>query len=152
MNSTSKKSFAKIIAVSKSQMKGVKKKNIEKGLLMENYGLSGDAHGSSETHRQISLLAIESIKKMQDLGLDVGPGDFAENITTSGMNLKNLPLGTQLSAGDNGILEVTQIGKECHSPCEIGRQVGDCIMPKEGIFCRVITGGKVKVGDEIRIV
>ena len=151
MTSTSKKSFAKIIAVSKSQRKGVKKKNIEKGLLMENYGLSGDAHGSSETHRQISLLAIESIKKMQDLGLDVGPGDFAENITTIGMDLKNLPIGTQLSAGV-GILEVTQIGKKCHNHCEIGRQVGDCIMPKEGIFCRVITGGKVKVGDEIRIV
>lgn len=151
MTSTSKKSFAKIIAVSKSQTKGIKKKNIEKGLLMENYGLSGDAHGNSETHRQISLLAIESIKKMQDLGLDVGPGDFAENITTIGMDLKNLPIGTQLSTGV-GILEVTQIGKECHNHCEIGRQVGDCIMPKEGIFCRVITGGKVKVGDEIRIV
>ena len=151
MTSTSKNSSAQIIAVSTSLKKGTKKKNIEQGLLMENYGLSGDAHCSSETHRQISILAIESIKKMQNLGLDVNPGDFAENITTNGIELKTLPIGTQLSVGV-GILEVTQIGKECHNHCEIGRQVGDCIMPKEGIFCRVITGGKVKVGDEIRVI
>lgn len=150
MNSTIKPS-ARVVAVCTSQFKHVKKQNIEKGVLMENYGFKGDAHADAKTHRQVSLLAVESIQKMRDLGLNVHPGDFAENITTCGINLTSLEIGSRLSAG-SGILEVTQIGKVCHNPCAIGKLVGDCIMPKEGIFCRVKTGGEVKVGDEVRVI
>ncbi|MBP2045311.1 MOSC domain-containing protein [Methanobacterium aggregans] len=146
------KPLPQIVAVCTSTKKGTKKKNIGKGFLMENQGFSGDAHSSPKTHRQVSLLAIESIDKMREMGLDVKPGDFAENITTHGIELTPLPLGTKLSAGQDAVLEVTQIGKKCHSPCEIGRKVGDCIMPREGIFCRVIKGGKVEIGDEISII
>ncbi len=122
------------------------------GILIKNYGLIGDGHADKQTHRQLSLLAIESIQKMRDLGLDVNPGDFAENITTEGIELKELPIGTRITIGNNSVLEVTQIGKECHSQCEIGRTVGECIMPTEGIFCKVLEGGKIKVGDELRLV
>ena len=121
------------------------------GILIENYGLLGDGHAENQTHRQLSLLAVESIQKMRDLGLEVNPGDFAENITTEGIELVYLPVGTKITMGNNSILEVTQIGKECHSPCEIGRTVGECIMPTEGIFCKVLEGGKIKVGDELNI-
>ena len=151
MNST-KTPSPRVVAVCTSTKKGMKKKNVQSGFLVENSGFSGDAHSSPETHRQVSLLAMESIDKMKKLGLDVKPGDFAENITTCGVDLTPLPIGTRLSAGQDAVLEVTQIGKECHSPCEIGRQVGDCIMPREGIFCRVIKGGNVETGDEIRII
>lgn len=140
---------AKIIAVCKSEKKQTKKINVEYACLKENYGIIGDVHGSNNTHRQISLLAIESINKMRDMGLNVNPGDFAENLTTEGIDLVPLPVGTQLSVGDGVILEVTQIGKECHTRCAIYHQAGDCIMPKEGIFTRVIKGGEVKIGDKL---
>lgn len=140
---------AKIIAVCKSEKKQTKKINIGYASLKENFGIIGDAHSSCNTHRQISLLAIESINKMRDLGLNVNPGDFAENLTTEGIDLVALPTGTQLFVGEEVILEVTQIGKECHTRCAIYEQAGDCIMPKEGIFARVIKGGEVKVGDKI---
>lgn len=140
---------AKIIAVCKSEKKQTKKINIGYASLKENFGIIGDAHSSCNTHRQISLLAIESINKMRDLGLNVNPGDFAENLTTEGIDLVALPTGTQLFVGEEVILEVTQIGKECHTRCAIYEQTGDCIMPKEGIFARVIKGGEVKVGDKI---
>jgi MOSC domain-containing protein YiiM len=140
---------AKIVAVSTSPLTGTKKNNVLHGILMENYGLLGDGHADKQTHRQLSLLALESIQKMRDLGLDVNPGDFAENITTEGIVLKDLPVGTKIRMGNNSILEVTQIGKECHSPCEIGRTVGECIMPTDGIFCKVIVGGKIRVGDKL---
>ena len=143
---------SKVIAVSISQDKHTRKKNIKKGILRENYGLIGDAHGDPDSHRQISLLAIESIQKMLDLGLEVYPGDFAENITTQGVDLTSLPLGTKIAIGDESILQVTQIGKICHNPCAIGQEVGDCIMPREGIFARVIKGGIVEIGDEIRLI
>ncbi|MDI6723696.1 MAG: MOSC domain-containing protein [Methanobacterium sp.] len=120
--------------------------------LKEYYGIIGDAHSNSDTHRQISLLAIESINKMRDLGLNVNPGDFAENLTTEGIDLVNLPVGSKMLVGENTILEVTQIGKECHARCTIYHQAGDCIMPKEGIFTRVIKGGKVKTGDKIELI
>lgn len=142
----------KVLAVSVSPTKGTKKKNVLYGILIENHGLLGDGHAENHTHRQISLLAIESIQKMRDMGLDVNPGDFAENITTKGLAITDLSIGTKISIGKQSILEVTQIGKECHSPCEIGRQVGKCIMPMEGIFFTVLTGGKIRVGDEIRII
>jgi MOSC domain-containing protein YiiM len=151
MSKEDKNQQAKIIAVSISPLTGTKKKNVYQGILMENYGLLGDGHADNETHRQLSLLAIESIQKMRDLGLDVDPGDFAENITTEGISLKDLPIGTKIIMGNNSILEVTQIGKECHSPCEIGKTVGNCIMPTDGIFCKVLVGGKIRVGDELTV-
>ena len=113
----------------------------------EDHGIVGDAH-AGDWHRQISLLALESIAKMQALGLDVGEGDFAENITTEGVDLVSLPIGTRITLGET-LLEVTQIGKECHTRCAIFYQAGDCVMPKEGIFARVITGGVVRPGDLI---
>jgi len=138
-----------IRAVCTSRKTGMRKKNVGEALFVENYGISGDAHGNAETHRQVSLLAIESIKKMQDMGLDVGPGDFAENLTTEGLELLSLPIGSRVKIGDEVILEVTQHGKECHAPCAIYRQAGTCVMPTEGIFGRVIRGGRVRVGDRI---
>jgi len=142
---------AKVIAVCTSPVTGTKKENVMQGILMENYGLLGDGHAETQTHRQLSLLAVESIQKMRDLGLEVNPGDFAENITTQGMELSELKVGTKLSLGTKSVLEVTQIGKECHSPCEIGRSAGQCIMPTDGIFCIVLEGGKIKVGDELKV-
>lgn len=141
----------KIIAVCTSCVKGTKKKDVFKGILMENYGLLGDGHAEIQSHRQLSLLAVESIQKMRDLGLEVNPGDFAENITTEGIELAELPLGTKIALGKTSIVEVTQIGKECHSQCEIGKQAGECIMPTEGIFCRVLEGGKIRVGDYLKV-
>ncbi len=140
---------ARIIAVCTSDEKQTKKMNVRCACLKEDYGIIGDAHSSEDTHRQISLLAIESINKMRELGLNVHPGEFAENFTTEGIDLVSLPVGTKLSVGEEVILEVTQIGKECHIRCAIYQQAGDCIMPKEGIFARVINGGTVKIGDKI---
>lgn len=143
--------MASVITVCKSQKKGVKKEVVAHGLLKEEYGLVGDAHADSSTHRQISLLAIESINKMREMGYKVGSGDFAENLTTTGIDLVSLPVGTQISVGSRIILEISQIGKDCHSGCTIFRETGKCIMPKEGVFARVIRGGKVQAGDTISI-
>lgn len=142
---------AYILAVSISDKKGVKKENVPEGLLIENFGLEGDAH-AGDWHRQVSLLAMESIEKIRAKGLDVGPGDFAENITTVGIDLANLPVGTKLKIGDSALVEVTQIGKECHDRCAIYHQTGDCVMPREGIFVKVLKGGKVKKNDLITII
>mgnify|MGYP002397256376 CR=1 FL=1 len=143
--------MGRIIAVCRSAKKGTKKQNVTEGLLRENFGLVDDAHADCCTHRQVSLLAMESINKMQSLGLNVGPGDFAENLTTEGIDLISLPAGTRMSVGKEAILEVTQIGKECHTKCAIYRKVGKCIMPEEGVFAKVIQGGLVKAGDQIGI-
>ena len=143
--------MAKIIAVCKSEKKGTVKENVGEGLFQENYGLAGDAHADCCTHRQVSLLDISSIDKMRNLGLKVNPGDFAENLTTEGIALIALPVGTRLGAGKEVTLEITQIGKECHAGCAIFKQVGKCIMPKEGVFARVIRGGSVRTGDAINI-
>lgn len=140
----------KVIAVCTSPGKGERKKNVGTGVLLENFGLEGDGHGG-DWHRQVSLLAIESIAKMQAAGLDVGPGDFAENLTTEGLELYSLPLGTKLKVGDGALLEVTQIGKVCHERCAIFYQAGDCVMPREGIFARVLKGGPVSSGDVVEI-
>jgi MOSC domain-containing protein YiiM len=139
--------MANVLAVCISENKGERKKPVELVELRENHGIVGDAH-AGEWHRQVSLLAQESIDKMRKLGLDVNAGDFAENITTSGIDLVSLPIGSRLQIGES-LLEVTQIGKECHTRCAIFYQAGDCVMPKEGIFVKVITGGTVKPGDEI---
>jgi MOSC domain-containing protein YiiM len=143
--------MATVIAVCRSATKGTSKENIHRGFFKENYGLLEDAHSDSAWHRQVSLLARESIRKMEAMGLKLKPGDFAENITTEGMDLVSLPLGTRLAVGKEVILEVTQIGKECHTGCAIFKQVGKCIMPREGIFARVIRGGTVEEGDGIQI-
>ncbi len=140
--------MAKIVAVCKSEKKGTRKKVVGQCQVVDG-GLVGDAHADCCTHRQVSLLAIESIYKMRALGLKVGPGSFAENLTTEGIDLVILPIGTKLSIGKDVVLEVTQIGKECHTHCAIYRQAGTCVMPTEGIFGKVIRGGTVKTGDEI---
>ena len=143
-------SDGRIVAVSISTKKGVKKTNIPVGTLIENYGLENDAH-AGDWHRQVSLLAVESISKIRKKGLDVNPGDFAENITTEGIKLWELPVGTRLKLGGNALVEVTQIGKECHDRCAIYKQVGDCVMPREGIFVKVLKGGTVRPEESIRI-
>jgi MOSC domain-containing protein YiiM len=140
----------RIEAVSSSQRKGEKKSNMEKGRLLASRGLEGDAH-AGDWHRQVSLLAMESIAKIRERGLAVNPGDFAENITTSGIRLWELTPGTRLALGKRVRLEVTQIGKECHSRCAIFYQVGDCVMPREGIFARVLRGGTIRPGDPVRV-
>jgi MOSC domain-containing protein YiiM len=142
---------AKVIAVCSSKTKGVRKDDIKCGILKTEYGLEGDAHADSSWHRQVSLLAVESIDKMRKMGYQVGPGDFAENITCEGIRLLALPVGTRLSVGDGVTLEISQIGKECHAGCAIFKQTGKCIMPKEGVFARVISGGPVKAGDTIEV-
>jgi MOSC domain-containing protein YiiM len=144
--------MAQIIAVCTSKKKGARKKTVPRALAMENFGLVGDAHSDHHSHRQVSLLAIESINKMRDKGINVGPGDFAENLTTKGIELTSLPIGSHLSLGDEIILELTQIGKECHTKCALFRQFGTCIMPEEGIFARVIRGGIVQTGDPIKVI
>jgi len=139
-----------VIAVCTSQRKGTRKRDVGQAELRAEWGIEGDAH-AGPWHRQVSLLAWESIQKMRDLGLNVGSGSFAENITTRGINLVELPVGTRLRLGQTEI-EVTQIGKICHDRCAIYYQAGDCVMPREGIFVRVLRGGTVKVGDTIEVV
>ena len=143
--------MASVVAVCKSKKKGTKKEAVAEGIFKKDYGLIGDAHANCLPNRQVSLLAIESIDKMQSLGLNLRPGDFAENITTEGVDLPNLPIGTKIFVGDEVTLEVTQIGKECHTGCAIRRQIGQCIMPKEGVFARVVQGGLVKPEDKVKI-
>jgi len=139
-----------VVSVNISDKKGVVKTPIAEGEFIEDFGLKSDAH-AGKWHRQVSLLGIESIEKMKRNGLDeLQLGDFAENITTSGILLYELPIGTRLKVGECE-LEVTQIGKQCHAGCAIKQKVGDCVMPREGIFARVIKGGKIKAGDAIEI-
>ncbi len=140
---------ARVVSVNISDKKGMRKKPVEEVVLKAEYGIEGDAHASSEWHRQVSLLALESIQKMREKGLAVSPGDFAENITTEGIDLVSLPVGTKMQIGDEVVGEVSQIGKECHTRCAIYYQAGDCVMPKEGIFIRVLRGGKVRAGDSV---
>ncbi|GFO57916.1 molybdenum cofactor sulfurase [Geomonas silvestris] len=137
----------RIVAVSVSESKGEKKTPKDAVHLRENYGIIGDAH-AGDWHRQVSLLAQESIRKMQQLGLSVGPGDFAENLTTSGIDLVALPVGSRLAVGLVE-MEITQIGKVCHTRCAIYYQAGDCVMPKEGVFAKVVSGGIIRPGDEL---
>lgn len=142
---------AEVMAVCISEEKGTVKKVIEKGKLIENYGLEGDSH-AGKWHRQLSLLDENSIDKMRSQGYQLNFGDFAENITTKGLeNLYQLPVGQRLKIADQIILEITQIGKKCHSDCEIKEMIGDCVMPREGVFARVIKGGEIKAGSKIDI-
>lgn len=141
----------KIVAVSISDSKGVRKENVPSALLIPEHGIENDAH-AGKWHRQVSLLARESIDKMVEKGLAVGPGDFAENLTTEGIELTSLPVGQRLRLGRGPLVEVTQIGKVCHDRCAIYYQAGDCVMPREGIFVRVLKGGIIKPGDDITVV
>lgn len=143
--------MAKVIAVNISEQKGVPKKPIEAGEFIIDFGLKGDAH-AGKWHRQVSLLGNESIEKVKALGIKgLCTGKFAENLTTEGIVLYELPIGTTLEINDV-VLEVSQIGKECHQKCAIFKLVGDCVMPKEGIFARVLKGGTIKPGDEIKVI
>lgn len=136
-----------LVSINLSETKGTKKVPTPRARLGAQ-GLEGDAH-AGEWHRMVSLLAEESVDKMRAAGLTVGPGDFAENLTTRGLDLLALPLGTRLRVGPEAVLELTQHGKECHSRCAIYYQAGDCVMPREGVFAQVVEGGEVAVGDEI---
>ncbi|MGQ9731769.1 MAG: molybdenum cofactor synthesis domain-containing protein [Candidatus Zipacnadales bacterium] len=140
----------RIVAVSLSEQRGTRKHNVPTAELRANHGLVGDAH-AGPGKRQVSLLGIESIRKMQAQGADVHPGDFAENLTTEGIEVFSLPIGTRLRLGKSAVGEVTQIGKTCHHGCEIFKLVGDCVMPREGIFIRVIEGGEIRPGDVIEV-
>lgn len=140
----------KIKAISISNQRGTKKENVGRADLQVACGIIGDAH-AGKWHRQVSLLGAESISKMAKKGAKVGPGDFAENITTQGIDLPRLSIGAKIKLGQTVRLEITQIGKKCHKRCEIFEQVGDCIMPREGIFAKVTTPGRIKVGDVIEV-
>jgi len=140
----------RIVAISISDKRGTKKRNVSRAELRAEHGIVGDAH-AGPGKRQVSLLGIESIRTMQGKGIAVGPGDFAENITTEGIEVFSLPIGTRLRLGGSALGEVTQIGKTCHDRCEIFRTVGDCVMPREGIFIRVLTGGPIEPGDAIEV-
>ncbi len=142
----------KVLAISRSKEKGTVKEEIPVGEFIEDFGLKDDAHGG-DWHRQVSLLGINSINKLRAEVKDyeLNFGDFAENITTEGLVLYELPIGTRMKLGNDVILEVTQIGKKCHHDCLIYKKIGKCIMPLEGIFTRVIKGGTVKPGDKISL-
>ncbi|MDO8716494.1 MAG: MOSC domain-containing protein [Dehalococcoidales bacterium] len=143
--------MAKIVAVCWSEKKGTVKQPIAEGIIKEDFGLADDAHADCTSIRQVSLMSIESINRMASQGYPVVAGSFAENLTTEGIELPTLPIGTELCVGQDIILQVTQIGKQCHTGCAIFQQVGKCIMPKEGVFTKVIRGGKVKAGDDIKV-
>lgn len=137
-----------VAALSISKHKGRKKTNIASGRFVPDHGIDGDAH-AGDGNRQVSLLGTESIAKIRAAGIAVTPGDFAENVTTTGLRLWALPIGSRLQLGSAVLLEITQIGKTCHQRCQIFHQVGDCVMPREGIFARVLQGGQVRVGDAV---
>jgi MOSC domain-containing protein YiiM len=139
----------KIVSIAISKKKGTRKTTTDEATLVEDHGLEADAHAGA-WHRQVSFLAAESIEKAREQGLNVDFGDFAENIATTGIDWKNVPIGTRFRLGESALVEVTQIGKECHQKCAIYYLAGDCIMPREGVFARVLMGGKIRRGDEIQ--
>ena len=140
----------KIISLAISKKKGTRKQVINKALLVKNHGIKGDAHAGA-WHRQVSFLSSESIEEARRRGLDVSFGDFAENIATEGIDWKTMPIGTRIKLGDSASVEITQIGKECHNKCAIYYKAGDCIMPNEGVFAKVLKGGTIRCGDKVEI-
>jgi len=140
----------RIKAISISEKRGIPKTNIARAELRADFGIVGDVHAGT-WHRQISLLTAESISRMNERGTRVGPGDFAENITTEGIDLGRLRIGSRLRLGGAAELEITQIGKQCHGRCAIFHQIGDCAMPREGVFARVVRPGWIAVGDAIEV-
>jgi MOSC domain-containing protein YiiM len=141
----------KIDSIAVSKKKGTRKTQVEEASLVQDHGLEGDAH-AGPWHRQVSFLASESIEGARQQGLDVTFGDFAENIATSGIEWLKVPIGTRVQLGEMALVEITQIGKECHNKCAIYYMAGDCIMPKEGIFARVLKGGKIRCGDQVFLI
>lgn len=139
-----------VAAISVSERRGIPKTNVPSAILVPGWGIQGDAHAGSG-HRQVSLLALESVKKMQQRGLVIGPGAFAENITTQFIQLATLRVGDRVRIAD-AELEITQVGKECHSRCAIYESAGDCVMPREGVFARVVSGGMIRVGDPVKVI
>lgn len=141
----------RIVSIAISKKKGTRKVPVDEATLIQDYGLQGDAH-AGPWHRQVSFLAGESIEGARSRGLDVTFGDFAENVATSGIDWLQVPVGTQVNLGESAQVEIMQIGKECHKKCAIYHLAGDCIMPREGIFARVLKGGKIRCGDSVQIV
>ena len=140
----------KIVSIAVSKKKGTRKTPVDEAFVSKNHGLEGDAH-AGKWHRQVSFLSSESIEKTRQQGLDVTFGDFAENIATEGIDWPKVPVGTCFQLGESVMIEITQIGKECHNKCAIYYKAGDCIMPREGVFARVLEEGTIRIGDEIRI-
>jgi MOSC domain-containing protein YiiM len=143
--------MGKIVAICLSRKKGVQKKAVKQCKLVEGHGLEGDAH-AGDWHRQISLLSKEGRKSMEDKGAKLDSGDFGENLLTEGVDFSDVEVGSELQLGEGALVRVTQIGKVCHDKCNIYYQVGDCIMPREGIFAEVLKGGEIKVNDNIGFV
>lgn len=141
--------MGKILAICISEKKGVQKSPVDSAVLLEDWGIEGDAHGG-KWHRQVSLLSFEKIEDFRAKGADVDFGAFGENLVVEGFDLRKIPVGSRFQIGDV-LLELTQIGKECHSHCAIFHAVGDCIMPREGVFTKVLKGGSIKAGDEIQL-
>lgn len=142
--------MGKVIAVCISEKRGTQKKNIKEANFIENFGIENDAHGGN-WHRQVSLLSYEKVEEFNNRGANVIDGAFGENLVVEGIEFTSLPVGTILKCNDV-ILEMTQIGKECHNHCEIYKKMGECIMPTNGVFAKVLKGGKIKCGDEMNIV
>ena len=140
----------KIVSIATSRKKGTQKVTVDEAFLIKEHGLEGDAHAGN-WHRQVSFLASEEIDKAREKGLEVTFGDFAENIATTGVDWKNIPVGSRVRLGQHALVEITQIGKECHKRCAIYYKAGDCIMPREGVFARVLEEGKIRCGDSISI-
>lgn len=140
----------RVLSVNVSEQKGTKKKNVGACRLIKGWGMDADGHAGN-WHRQLSLLSRKSIEKIRDKGLPVDYGDFAENLSIEGIDLHLLPVGTRLAIGDGAVIRITQIGKECHTRCNIFYQVGDCVMPREGVFAEVLDAGEVKTGDAIKV-
>jgi MOSC domain-containing protein YiiM len=151
MSDTTEGSRGRVVSVNLSERKTMRKQRYESGTLVLDRGFAEDAH-AGDWHRQVSLLAQESIDEMVAKGLEVGPGDFAENITTSGVDVMTLPVGSVVTIGEDVVLEISQVGKTCHNKCAIYYQAGDCVMPREGVFAVVRVAGPVRVGDTIEIV
>jgi len=141
-----------VVAVCRREKTGTRKEPCGEGFFLKDYGMEKDAHAAQGIARQVSLLAEASIDKMREMGLELNPGDFAENLTVGGMELCTLPVGTRLKVGTEVILEISQIGKACHKGCAIFQAVGACVMPKEGVFARVIRNGLIRTGDDIEII
>ena len=141
--------MGKVMAVCISEKKGTQKKNVHEALFIEDFGLENDAH-AGKWHRQVSLLSYEKIQDFKKKGAPVEDGAFGENLIVSGIDFKNLPVGTRFQCGDV-VLEMTQIGKECHNGCEIYKIMGDCIMPREGVFAKVLHAGRIREGDELTV-
>ena len=141
--------MGKVTAVCTSPKKGTQKKNVKEAVFIEDFGIQGDAH-AGKWHRQVSLLSYDKIEAFRARGAEVEDGSFGENLVVEGIDFRTLPVGTRLHCNDV-ILEMTQIGKECHHGCQIFKKMGDCIMPREGVFAKVIRGGTIRIGDEMRV-